>query len=122
MLNKRFWRILAIVVTVSILVLSLLPKPPEIPGGFEFADKVAHFIAYIVLSFLLFTSFFEGNKLGTVVIVAAICLIYGGVIEVLQTFTQRQPELWDLTANLLGSFCGAALGAGLSHRIRSKAE
>jgi len=122
MLSKRFWRVLTIVVTVSILILSLIPKPPEIPGGFHFADKIAHFIAYAVLSFLLFTSLFEGKKLSTVVIVAAACMIYGGVIEILQTFTHRQPELWDLTADLFGAVCGAALGAVLNRRIRSKAE
>lgn len=122
MLSKRFWRVLTIVVTVSILILSLIPKPPEIPGGLHFADKIAHFIAYAVLSFLLFTSLFEGKKLSTVLIVAAACMIYGGVIEILQTFTHRQPELWDLTADLFGAVCGAALGAVLNRRIRSKAE
>ena len=120
MLNKRFWRILTIVVTVSILILSLIPSPPKIPGEFHFADKLAHFIAYAVLSFLLFTSFFEGKKISTVVIVAAVCLIYGGVIEILQIFTHRQPEILDLTADLLGAVSGAALGAGLRRRIRSK--
>ena len=120
MLSKRFWRILTIVVTVSILILSLIPKPPEIPGGLHFADKIAHFIAYAVLSFLLFTSLFEGKKLSTVLIVAAACMVYGGVIEILQTFTHRQPELWDLTADLFGAVCGAALGAVLNRRIRSK--
>jgi VanZ family protein len=119
MLSKRFWRILTIVVTVSILVLSLLPNPPEIPGGFHFADKVAHFIAYAVLSFLLYTSLFEGKRITTVAIVAAICLIYGGMIEVLQTFTHRQPEILDLTADLLGAISGAAIGAKLNHRITS---
>ena len=120
MLSKRLWRVLTIVVTVSILILSLIPKPPEIPGGLHFADKIAHFIAYAVLSFLLFTSLFEGKKLSTVLIVAAACMIYGGVIEILQTFTHRQPELWDLTADLFGAVCGAALGAVLNRRIRSK--
>ncbi len=120
MLSKRFWLILTIVVTVSILVLSLVPSPPEIPGGFHFADKIAHFIAYAVLSFLLFTSLFEGKKLSTVLIVAALCLAYGGVIEILQIFTHRQPEILDLTADLFGAVCGAALGAGLNRRIRSR--
>lgn len=120
MLSKRFWRILTIVVTVSILVLSLVPSPPEIPGGFHFADKIAHFIAYAVLSFLLFTSLFEGKKLSTVLLVAALCLAYGGVIEILQIFTHRQPEILDLTADLFGAVCGAALGAGLNRRIHSK--
>ena len=120
MLSKRFWCILTIVVTVSILVLSLVPSPPEIPGGFHFADKIAHFIAYAVLSFLLFTSLFEGKKLSTVLLVAALCLAYGGVIEILQIFTHRQPEILDLTADLFGAVCGAALGAGLNRRIRSR--
>ena len=120
MLSKRFWRILTIVVTVSILVLSLVPSPPEIPGGFHFADKIAHFIAYAVLSFLLFTSLFEGKKLSTVLLVAALCLAYGGLIEILQIFTHRQPEILDLTADLFGAVCGAALGAGLNRRIRSR--
>jgi len=120
MLSKRFWCILTIVVTVSILVLSLVPSPPEIPGGFHFADKIAHFIAYAVLSFLLFTSLFEGKKLSTVLLVAALCLAYGGVIEILQIFTHRQPEILDLTADLFGAVCGAALGAGLNRHIRSK--
>ena len=120
MLSKRFWLILTIVVTVSILVMSLIPSPPQIPGELHFVDKVAHFIAYAVLSFLLFTSFFKGRKIGTVVIVTAVCLIYGGLIEILQIFTHRQPEILDLTADLIGAVCGAAIGAGLNHRIRSK--
>jgi VanZ family protein len=120
MFSLRFWRILTIVVTVSILVLSLLPDPPDIPGGFHFVDKIAHFIAYAVLGFLLFTSFFREKKAATVLLVAAVCLVYGGLIEILQAFTHRQPELWDLTADLLGAVCGAVLGSRLGTGIRSK--
>lgn len=122
MLSKRFWRILTIVVTVSISVLSLLPSPPEIPGGFHLADKVAHFIAYAVLSFLLYAAFPEGKKITTGVIVAAVCLIYGGVIEILQTFTHRQPEIFDLAADLLGAISGAVIGVLLNQRIKSTSD
>lgn len=122
MRSRRLGTILTIVVAGSILVLSLIPKPPEILGGFHLADKVAHFIAYQVLSFLLFTSFFEGKQVGAILIVAALCILYGGLIEILQIFTHRQPEIWDLVADLIGAVCGAAVGAGLSRRIRSKTE
>jgi len=120
MLSKRIWCILTIFMTVFILVLSLLPDPPEIPGGFQFSDKIAHFVAYAILSFLLIISFFGGKKISTVVIVAALCLVYGGLIEILQVCTHRQPEILDLAADFIGALSGAALGAGLSRRIRFK--
>jgi len=122
MLRVRFWRILAIVVAAAIVILSLIPKPPEIPGGFHSADKIAHFIAYLVLSFLVFTSVSEertfGNRLSAILIVAGLCLFYGGLIEILQMFTGRQPELLDLAADLIGAVCGALVGVGLWKRLR----
>lgn len=124
MLHARFWRILAIVVAAGIVILSLLPKPPEIPVGFHYADKFAHFIAYFVLSFLVFTSlYFEkrsGTALSGVLTVSALCLFYGGLIEILQMFSGRQAELWDLAADLIGAVCGAYLGVGVLRHIRGK--
>jgi VanZ family protein len=124
MLYVRFWRILAIVVAAGIAVLSLIPKPPEIPIGFHFADKIAHYIAYVVLSFLVFASVSEGKRIGasltTVLVVAASCVIFGGLIEILQMFTGRRPELWDLVADLIGAVSGALLGVGLRGRLRGK--
>lgn len=122
MLHVRFWRILAIVVAAAIVVLSLIPKPPEIPVGIHFADKIAHFMAYVVLSFLVFASISQGRPVGpalpTVLIVAALCVFFGGLIEILQMFTGRQPELWDLTADAIGAVCGALVAAGLWRRRR----
>ena len=124
MLHIRFWRILAIVAAVGIAVLSLIPKPPEIPVGIHFADKIAHFIAYIVLSFLVFASISQGRRSGTalvmVLIVTALCIVFGGLIEILQTFTGRQPEFLDLTADFIGAVCGALAGAGLRKRLRRR--
>ena len=121
MLHVRYWRILTAVVAVGIVVLSLLPEPPEIPGGFQFADKLAHFIAYLALSFLLFASISEEKIAGkarmTVLIVAGLCILFGGLIEILQMFTGRQPELLDLTADLIGAVCGAVIGAGLRKHL-----
>ena len=120
----RFWRILAIVVATAIVILSLLPKPPEIPVGIHYADKIAHFVAYLVLSFLVFVSICDGKRAGAtlanVLTVVALCLFYGGLIEVLQMFTGRRPEFWDLAADLIGAVCGAVAGAGLWRRFRRK--
>ena len=122
MLHKRVVRILTFAVAAGILVLSLIPKPPEIPGGFQFADKIAHFIAYIVLSFLVFTSFIgnarAGGWLTTVLLVAVLCILFGGLIEILQMFTRRLPEFWDLTVDSIGALCGALAGVGLRRRVR----
>ena len=156
MLNMRSRRLLTIIVAASIVILSLIPKPPEIPGGVHFADKIAHFIAYAALSFLVAISFFNGKgragkdgsgntcaskgdsgqgngnrgsrvaetrrcgrmrRFTTVMIVAALCILFGGLIEYLQTFTGRQPELWDMAADLAGAVCGAVVGSGISRRV-----
>ena len=121
MLHVRVFRILAILVAVGILVLSLLPKPPEIPVGFHFADKIAHFLAYLVLGFFVFASVSGAKRIGsalmTVLIVAALCALFGGVIEILQMFTRRRPEFLDLSADLIGAVCGALVGLGLRGRL-----
>ena len=124
MLHVRFWRILAIIVAVGIVALSLLPKPPEIPVGIDYADKFAHFFAYLVLGFLVFASIFWGKNTGTILstvfIVTGLCVFYGGLIEILQAFTGRRPELWDLAADLFGAVCGASICALVWRHIRRR--
>jgi VanZ family protein len=124
-LHVRGFRILAILVALGIVVLSLIPKPPEIPAGFHSADKIAHLFAYLVLGFFVFASMYGGKRSGsatgsallTALIVAGLCAFFGGVIEILQTFTGRQPEFLDLTADLVGAVCGALAGVGLRRRL-----
>ena len=122
MLKRRTLRILTIIVAASILVLSLVPNHPQIRGGFHLADKIAHFIAYLVLSFLVIVSYFEGKRgrtaLAAFVIVAVSCVLFGGLIEILQRFTGRLPELWDLAADVLGAAVGSLLGLAMRGRIR----
>jgi len=137
MLKRRTLRILTIIVAASILILSLVPNQPQIPGGFHLTDKIAHFIAYLSLSFLVIVSYFEGwrserggserpkrlaqmrrTALAAFVVVAVSCVLFGGLIEFLQRFTGRLPELWDLAADVLGAAGGAALGLAVLGRIR----
>ena len=121
MVHVRAFRILTILVAAGILVLSLIPKPLEFPGGFHFADKIAHFVAYLVLGFFVFASISGVKRFGSaliaVLVVAVLCTVFGGVIEILQMFTHRRPEFLDLSADLIGAVCGALVGIGLQRHL-----
>jgi VanZ family protein len=100
---------------LGILVLSLIPKPPELDVGVSFGDKIAHIAAYLVLGYMLtrssLTSLPRSAKLrlGMMLGSLAICIAYGGLIELLQHFTGRQTELWDLAADTVGALGGVVL-------------
>ena len=119
----RRWLITA-VLAVGILIVSLVPKMPDLDVGVSFADKIGHFGAYLVLGFMLFVSIpwkgLDGGwgRLRAVALTVAIAGVYGALIEVLQGFTGRQPELWDLAADLAGALAGA-LAAGFVARRRA---
>jgi VanZ family protein len=98
-------------VAAIILVLSLIPQLPEVMAGFSFSDKLEHFGAYSVLGLFLFQSIERGNRKTTILLAVACCFAFGALIEFLQRFTHRQPEVWDLVADLLGALGGALVGA-----------
>jgi VanZ family protein len=106
-IGRKLRYTLTITVAVVILVLSLIPKPPDITSELRFGDKLAHFAAYFVLSLLIALAMAGKRKLTawTVAVLASFC--YGAVIEVLQHFTPRQMEALDLAFNLAGSLAGA---------------
>lgn len=116
MLRKRIRWILSAAVAAGILVLSVLPEMPRAMTEFTYADKVGHLIAYFVLGLLLFRAIAPERRKQAFLITVASCVAYGGLIEVLQHFVGRQTELLDLTADLIGTLAGAALGALLLHR------
>lgn len=100
-----------------LLVLSLLPLSlsPEIPStGW---DKSNHALAFAVLAFL-------GNRAwpGRTVPVLLGLLAYGGLIEVLQSFTpDRLAEWGDLLADGVGLLFGEALARLVSHSVPKRA-
>jgi len=122
MLSLRVWRILTAVIAACILVLSLIPNPRYIPSGFRFADKIAHLVAYAMLGFMLVVSLGKGRKIPVLLVEVAACLVFGALIELLQSFTYRDPEFLDLVADLIGSVCGVGLGAAAAGRIHLKAR
>ena len=120
MISKRAKYAAAAAAAVTIAVFSLIPKPPDIDAGFRYTDKIAHFIAYFGLSFLVAVCIGIGKKRGAWLFAAAATFFYGAVIEGLQSFTPRQVEGLDLLANLAGSLCGAFLCAWIGRRSRKE--
>ncbi|MEC3964431.1 VanZ family protein [Flagellimonas halotolerans] len=81
-----------------------------------YADKITHFIFYMVFGFVGCLSFRERTKGGlglgkTTKIVVGLAIVYGMIIEVLQyaVTTDRMAEIGDFLANALGAFAGIGL-------------
>ena len=111
-------RAAAALVAAAIVLLSLLPVPPPALARFPLADKFAHALAYLVLSFLLFAAQAPGPRLRALLIAIGASFLLGGVIELVQPLSMRRRELADLAADLLGSAAGGLLALAWSDRLR----
>jgi VanZ family protein len=102
---SMFWSCGAI-----ILILALMPPNPDLPStGW---DKSNHVLAFIVLTVLGCNAY--PNRIAGVLVGA---FLYGGLIEVLQSFTPYRSAEWaDLIADAIGVFVGRALLALLCPR------
>ena len=97
-------------IALSILILSLVPKPPELIREFALGDKIMHLAAYIALAFSMGFILPRSFKVNTVIIFTIISSsLFGGVIEFLQGFTGRSPELLDLLFDTAGAAIGVLL-------------
>ena len=114
MLKHKVLRILLTLAALSILILSLIPMPSHILEEWRFSDKLFHFAAYLVLSFLAFISFEHRSRLKIFLLAFSASFSFGGLMELLQFLTPRQPELMDLAVNFAGSLTGAAAGTVIS--------
>ena len=90
----------------TVMVLSLMPTSVPLPTtGW---DKSNHFFAFLVLGWLGMRAF-PGRTVAVLVGLWA----YGGLIEVLQSFTPSRVAEWgDLLADGLGLLLGTGLAAG----------
>ncbi|RKX91468.1 MAG: hypothetical protein DRP59_07730 [Spirochaetes bacterium] len=93
-------------VAAAIAVLSLVPELPQPNVSFHWMDKLEHLAAYGLFGASLFNALPEGKLKGRVITVLAVSLIFGGTIEVLQQFTGRSPEIFDLLADFIGAAAG----------------
>ena len=106
------------VVVITMLSLFSFPAMDFDPGSFNvpYADKITHFIFYLVFGFVGCMSVRErtmGNLglVKTTSVVLVLAIIYGILIEILQytLTTDRMAELGDVFANTLGAFAGIGL-------------
>ena len=88
---------------VAILILALMPTGPQLPTtGW---DKSDHALAFVVLTILGCRAY--PNRIAVVLVGL---ILYGGLIEVLQSFTPYRSAEW---ADLLADAIGVIVGRGL---------
>jgi VanZ family protein len=73
----------------------------------DFWDKGLHFIAYFGLAGILCVALKGDRRALTATLLVA---LFGGVLEILQGFVGRDPDIFDEIANILGAATGAGTG------------
>jgi VanZ family protein len=94
------WRGVFFLTAFSVLLIALAPTSINLPSSGW--DKSNHFLAFSVLAYLGCKSFSHN-----VLTLTSCLIVYGGMIEVLQTFTPTRVGEWqDLVADTLGVLTG----------------
>jgi len=97
------------VVALAILSLMSAKKAQQIsPMDFLGGDKVAHLVAYALLSFLVMYALNRNLEKKNWIWIMLACIIYGIILECLQYvfFTGRHFEILDIIANIIGCILG----------------
>jgi len=95
MINRRAWIILGWLLVLTVIYLSLTPKP--LPTGMTFGDKIGHFTAYASLMFWWHPIERNAYRL------ALLCVLMGLTLEILQSLSGfRQGDIFDMAANTVG--------------------
>ena len=84
----------------------LTPTPPDFSPEFGW-DKLEHFTAYFGLASM--ATMVIGRKTRLAPVILDIILLGGG-LELLQSLTGRDADIWDFAANSLGALCGWGVG------------
>lgn len=104
-LSERSYLIIAIVWTLLITYLSLatIKKEPFFPTVAN-KDKVVHFLFYFVFV-ISWSRSFKNMSLKKELIIVFLSIVYGIVIEVLQSIVTafREADVYDVLANALGT-------------------
>ncbi|HEX3753832.1 MAG TPA: VanZ family protein [Rhizomicrobium sp.] len=107
-----FWPAVALIVWGE-----LTPAPP--PALDLLWDKAEHFIAYFGLAAMATLALGLSRRL--IWAIAGILLL-GIVLEVLQHFTGRDPDIRDVIANVLGTMAGLSAAAVFATLVEKPAE
>jgi VanZ family protein len=102
--SHTFVILVYLVYGAGILWLSLTPAPPHMPGVWGW-DKLQHAGAFALMTFLGGMTFGSAGRAGSWLLSAAIAVLFGGAVEVLQgTVTISRSADWlDFLADIVGS-------------------
>lgn len=98
----------AAIIYSAVLAFMSFIKLNNVPDiGVDFGDKIFHFLAYFILTFLWFSAFFYNFKLKktkAISYAATVSVIFGIIIEVLQDklTAYRSLDVYDVVANTSG--------------------
>jgi VanZ family protein len=115
LIRSALWAIAAAILA-AILVLSL--GSAGAPGGFAFADKLWHALAYAALTASVLMAARRPISPWWIVAGAA---VLGGIVELVQgldLFATRQPDVWDAVADAAGALIGLWVWRALLGRLR----
>ncbi|MDM8551248.1 VanZ family protein [Desulfobacterales bacterium HSG2] len=109
--NLLFYWLPVFIYCLLIFIQSSYPSPiiaPELPH----ADKLVHFLGYGLLGILFFRAFgtlrFKDNADLVMILSIASSTLYGISDEIHQYYVPfRSADITDLSADAIGSFCGA---------------
>jgi VanZ family protein len=117
MFKRRMVLVLTALYWVVLFVVTHLPpaRVPRTPGG----DKLHHFLAYFILSFMLGATLWQvfpaRRRLAPLLVLLA-AAVYGIVDELTQIPVGRQAEVADWVADVSGAAVGALLLTVLQRR------
>lgn len=104
--------ILLVCYWLSFFILAHIPEP-DLVSKAGVSDKGLHFLAYLILIFLLWFAVSPDQKVvwrkAVVWRVFILLTVYGAVDELLQGFTGRNCDVMDIVANIGGVFTGLIL-------------
>jgi VanZ family protein len=112
------WLFSAVAVATVVLVLTHLPPrmlPKFLPGG-NF-DKLEHFVAYGVMSFLSLMAIKDIGRIQTILLVIAGIILIGGIDELTQPWAGRSCDILDWFSDLAG-LCAACWIVGFKQQKR----
>lgn len=115
LVSKKLFLLVASTLIIFLTVISLKESDGFLLDLIPFTDKILHLSAYIVLTFLwskyLVLAFSKVTENKILITVAILLLIYGIIIEVLQSklTTTRMLEFTDVVANFIGIVFGVII-------------
>jgi len=115
---------IAVIYSIFITVLFLFPFTPEAKPLLKNGDKIVHIILHFGLYFIWTLFYFNANKersfSKSILIIGALCLFYGIIIEILQYIFPfyRQADFWDIVANFIGTVLGLIAFLSVNKRFK----